>query len=1331
MLKNFVKLFSGDPTKKTVEQFSGLVVQVNALEAEYEALSDDALRAKTDEFKARMVKAIDGVLDEKDRQKFEQDALDEIMPEAFTAVREASKRTIGLRHYDVQTIGGAALHSGQIAEMRTGEGKTLVSTMPVYLNTLTGRGVHLITVNDYLARRDARWMAPIFNALGVSVGVLQMAAATENGKKAFMVDFERESPHEDQHHLRLVERVEAYSADVTYGTNSEFGFDYLRDNMAMRMSDRVQRGHYYAIVDEVDNVLIDEARTPLIISGPASGDLEWYGKMSQVVKQLRTEDYEVNEKDRNVSLTEVGISHVESILGTTLLDPDRPEDLTPEQARLTGYLEQSLRAQFLFIRNKEYLVQGGKIVIVDEFTGRQMPGRRWSDGLHQAVEAKEGVKVEPENVTYATITLQNYFRMYQKLAGMTGTALTEAEEFNKIYKLEVAPVPPNLEYQSYGKGAALTEIKTKDDEGYAYAYFARAGETAPLFYRRKDYPDVIYRTVEAKLRAIATEIVRYNALGKPMLVGTTSVESSDQLSSRLKAEPVRRLLQVTLIRNAFIKATDREEDGRLIPELAPFNEPLEKITPDAMRKFIQPFGVTNINPEEPTNLKTLLELLFLPESAGERLKAIIQGGVSHLVLNARKHTEESQIIAGAGAFGAVTIATNMAGRGVDIKLGGEVAEEVISAANRVLRKAGYADPFDMTLEERRQALLKVDPVNFGIYDAEVKLFLQYFEDMERVKELGGLHVIGSERHEARRIDNQLRGRAARQGDPGSSRFYLSLQDDLMRLFGGEQVSGLMERLKVDDSLPLEVRLVSNIIESSQTRVEGANFDVRKHLLEYDDVLNKQRSQIYGQRDLIFMKEDLSEDIAEMLQNEVTKRVGIGLADEEGPWKLIAWLEQVQPPFDAAAGIFPSYGFKLILGEIKKDDVQRSMLNIISRAIEAEEAHTLRAIESLVEKTRESFEAQTAERDDALDAYFQGLRDFEDAERPRPQKILEEVNTLVHLQLRFNNDINRMLVDDPESAKEDVQELVSQQMVLLNATRLIGAIQNRVGEQLPWPNPLPADEDELEGVILQTAREGLVRKRERLNKEIERDMTILLQHDSIDTDESKLRLLLTLSQGARASFDQRTHKQVKQIYMRYSYIFLAAQLLDGREALDIDEEVMAHLEFAEETLRTTWGQSEFARLSQNAAKFADFGPAARIAFGEERLNETAATIGEPDRALLIDSIGKYVLNEVHRQLLLSAFSELWVEYLTKVEALRISIGLEAYAQRDPLVQYKGRASEMFQELLVDVRGLVIGRAFAARPRRVEINPIDTSESGVIAPSETAVNIAGNKKKRKRH
>ncbi|MDO8754929.1 MAG: hypothetical protein Q7J80_13615, partial [Anaerolineales bacterium] len=1163
---------------------------------------------------------------------------------------------------------------------------------------------------------------------------------------AFIVDFEKESPHEDQRHLRLVERVEAYAADVTYGTNSEFGFDYLRDNMAMRLENRVQRGHYYAIVDEVDNVLIDEARTPLIISGPSSGELEYYGIMGNIVKQLKPEDYEVSEKDRNVSLTEVGISHVEALLGQPLLDPDRPEDLTPEQARLTGFLEQSLRAQYLFHRNKDYLVLGGKVVIVDEFTGRQMPGRRWSDGLHQAVEAKEGVKVEPENVTYATITLQNYFRMYQKLAGMTGTALTEAEEFNKIYKLEVAPVPPNLEYQSYGKDAALTEIKTKDEDGYTYSYFARAGESEPIFYRRKDYPDVIFRTVESKLRAIVTEIIRFHALGRPMLVGTTSVESSDRLSNRLKAEPVRRLMQLTLVRDAYLRANNLEEDGRLITELVPFNEPIEKINADALRKFIQPHGVANISLDDAENLKTLLNLLRLPEEAKERLKSLLQGGVAHQVLNARKHTEESQIIAGAGAFGAVTIATNMAGRGVDIKLGGEIAEEVISAVHRVLRKAGYEDPFDMTLEERRQALLKADPSQFGIYDAEVKLFLQYFDEMESVKELGGLHVIGSERHEARRIDNQLRGRSARQGDPGSSRFYLSLQDDLMRMFGGEQVSGMMERLKVDDSLPLEVRLVSNIIESSQTRVEGANFDVRKHLLEYDDVLNKQRSQIYSQRDRIFVKEDLSDDIADMLQNEVAKRVELGFADEEGPWKLIAWLEQVQPPFEAQDGLFPSYGFKLILDEIsaqaavlggadalsEKQELAPALQRIISRAIQAEGDHNLRAIESLIEKTREAFEAQANERDDTLDTYFEGLRDREDS--PRPQKIVEEITGLVHLPLKLNNEMMRALGDDPESVKEDIQDLVAQQLTALNATRLIGAIQNRVGEQLPWPNPLPAEWDDLADVILQTAREGLTRKLERLNTQIERDMDILLQRESGETDAGKLRLLLTLSQGARSSFDQKTHKQVRQLFMRFSYIFLAAQLLDGREAQDVVEDIMNHLETAEETLRATWGQSEYARLSQNAARLADFGPAARIAFGESRLNETVAAIGESERAVLAGSIGKYVLNEIHRELLLSAFSELWVEYLTKVEALRVSIGLEAYAQRDPLVQYKSRASEMFQQLLEDVRGLVIGRAFAVSRRRVEIVPIETSESDVLAPSATQALIGGmpsGKKKRKRH
>ncbi len=467
MLQKFVKTVGGNPHRRQLEQLSEEIEQINELEPELEKLSDEALRARTDEFRAKLRDAVQNVEDAEARHQAEQDALEDILPEAFALVREASKRTIGLRHYDVQLIGGIVLHRGEIAEMKTGEGKTLVATLPLYLNALSGNGTHLVTVNDYLARRDARWMAPIFQMLGLSVGVLQMAAVTENGKKAFLVDFEKESPHEDQQHLRMVDRVEAYAADVTYGTNSEFGFDYLRDNMTMRLADRVQRGHYYAIVDEVDNVLIDEARTPLIISGPAQGDLEWYGRMSQFVKQLRPEDYEVNEKDRTVNLTEVGMGHVETLLGQPLMDPDRPEDLTPEQARLTGYLEQALRAQLLFKRNKDYLVQGGKVIIVDEFTGRLMPGRRWSDGLHQAVEAKEGVRVEPENVTYATITLQNYFRMYKKLAGMTGTALTEAEEFSKIYKLEVTPIPTNLEYQAFGDKAPLVEIKAKDEDNYS------------------------------------------------------------------------------------------------------------------------------------------------------------------------------------------------------------------------------------------------------------------------------------------------------------------------------------------------------------------------------------------------------------------------------------------------------------------------------------------------------------------------------------------------------------------------------------------------------------------------------------------------------------------------------------------------------------------------------------------------------------------------------------------------------------------------------------------------------------------------------------------------
>ena len=1345
MLQRFVKTVGGNPHKRQLEQLSVEAEDTNELEPEFEKLSDEALRAKTDEFRVRIASAIEGVTEEKARFEAEQDILEDILPEAFAAVREASKRTIGLRHYDVQMIGGIVLHRGQIAEMKTGEGKTLVATLPLYLNALTGRGTHLVTVNDYLARRDARWMAPIYQMLGLSVGVLQMAAATENGKKAFLVDFSRESPHEDQQHLRLVDRVEAYAADITYGTNSEFGFDYLRDNMTMRLEDRVQRGHYYAIVDEVDNVLIDEARTPLIISGPAQGDLEWYGRMSQIVKQLKPEDYEVNEKDRTVNLTEVGIGRVEALLGQPLLDPDRPEDVTPEQARLTGYLEQAMRAQYLFHRNKDYLVQGGKVVIVDEFTGRLMPGRRWSDGLHQAVEAKESVRVEPENVTYATITLQNYFRMYKKLAGMTGTALTEAEEFSKIYKLEVMPIPTNLEYQAFGEKAPLVEVKAKDEENYQYSYYARRNDgNEPVFYRRKDYPDAIYRTVEAKLRSIVAEIVRYNALGRPMLVGTTSVESSERLSNRLRAEPIRRLMHVELVRHAFLKANKREEDGRLIPELQPFNEPLETITPDALRKFAANFGMTSISLDDPANFATLLEILRLPPESGDRLKGILQAGVPHQVLNARKHTEESQIIAGAGAFGAVTIATNMAGRGVDIKLGGELAEEVISAVNRVLRRAGYADPFDMPLEERRQALMKVDPEQYGLYEGEVRLFLQYFEDMERVKELGGLHVIGSERHEARRIDNQLRGRAARQGDPGSSRFYLSLEDDLMRLFGGDQVSGLMQRLKVDDTLPLEARMVSGIIENSQHRVEGANFDVRKHLLEYDDVLNQQREQIYSQRDRVFTKQDLTEDVADLLDAEVESRVQAGLADEEGPWKLIAWLEGVQPPFDSQGRLFPSFGLSLVLEELRKSsDLRSGLLDIVNRAIETEQTHAERAIAALIDRTEEGLKGQIDERTDAIDAFFETQRDSE--EPLRGQKAAEEIGALIRLPLRLTGEQYRQLADDPDYFKKWLADYVEQQIVALNVSRIVGAIEHRLGEPL-GEKIEAANWDDAADKVLAASRELMRRQRERLTAQVQRDIDVLLERESGEDDTSRIRLLLSLAQGARTLFDQRTHRQVRQVFNRFNYVYLAAHLLEDRTAEDVTDAVMEHLEAAEAALQTAWGQGEYARISQNATRLADFGPAAQVlaepssdgASEEDWRNRPVSGLGEEEKERLIQALGSYILNEVKRQLLLSAITELWVDYLTKVEALRVSIGLEAYAQRDPLVQYKGQASELFHQLLDDVRAAVIGRVFAYQPRRIEVTPteVPSAPAEVVAapagaPSQAAPASAGGKKKRKRH
>jgi len=689
--KFLTKVF-GSSNQRYLKTVQSTVDRINELEASVKSLSDEDLRGRTQVFKQRVQDAIANISDKEERKRREQEILDELLPEAFATVREASVRTTGMRHFDVQLIGGLVLHKGKIAEMRTGEGKTLVATLPAYLNALTGRGVHIVTVNDYLASRDAEWMGQIHRFLGLEVGCIQND----------MDDFERQT---------------AYAADITYGTNNEFGFDYLRDNMKFDLTTCVQRDYYYAIVDEVDSILIDEARTPLIISGPSDEATDKYYKADAIIPQLKrgeetpdgkkTGEYIVDEKAHTAVLTEDGVDKAEKLLGVgNLYDPSNME--------LLHCVEQALKAHTLYKLDHQYVVQDGEVIIVDDFTGRLMKGRRWSDGLHQAVEAKEGVRIEKENQTLATITLQNYFRLYQKLSGMTGTAETEAAEFHSTYKLDVVAIPTNM----------------------------------PMV--RKDAPDVIYRTLPEKWDAVVEEIKECHEKGQPVLVGTVSVENSELIARRLVRE-----------------------------------------------------------------------------------------SVPHNVLNAKYHEREAEIVAQAGRKGAVTIATNMAGRGTDILLGGNpdfMAREFL--------KADEIDPDEATDDQWSTAYSRAERI--------------VEEEHNEVVERGGLHILGTERHESRRIDNQLRGRAGRQGDPGSSRFFLSLEDDLMRIFAGDKVKALMQRLGMEKGVAIESRMVSKRIESAQKSVEGRNFESRKHLLEYDDVMNRQRETIYGLRRQLMEQPDQRE-----------------------------------------------------------------------------------------------------------------------------------------------------------------------------------------------------------------------------------------------------------------------------------------------------------------------------------------------------------------------------------------------------------------------------------------------------------------------------------------
>ena len=1341
MFKKLSKALFGDPVQKQIEEYAEVAEQINELESAYEALSDKELRAKTDEFKARLA---------------EGETLDDLLVEAFATVREAAKRTIGLRHYDIQLIGGQSLHHGNIIEMRTGEGKTLVGTLPLYLNALEEKGCHLVTVNDFLARTQARTMAQVFNFLGMSVGVLQMASRTENGRKGFLVDLSKTSSQEDQHQLVLVNRKQCYEADITYGTNAEYGFDYLRDNMTMSLKSRVQRGHHFAIIDEVDNVLIDEARTPLIISGRSMQSMDYYTEMANIAKSLNPEDYEINEKDGTVTLTEIGEAHVEEMLGRSLGDPERPEDITPEQAQLLGYLEQALKAQFLQRRNKDYLVQGGKVIIVDEFTGRLMPGRRWSGGLHQAVEAKEGVQIEPESVTYATITLQNFFRMYDKLCGMTGTAVTEEEEFDNIYKLGVLPLPSNLEYEVTKTDSELEPVEARDEENYKYTYYRIKDdpEGKAVFFKRKDYPDVVFSTAEAKQRAIVREIIALHAVGRPILVGTASVEHSDLLSTLLRADNLRTLCQIWVIRQAWMQKNGLEMIDRVVEELEPFNRSLKEIQTRELREMSRTFDIPN-NPAHENNLPLLRRELGLSEEYDQRLVEIIQAGVPNQVLNARRHDQEGLIIARAGAFGAVTIATNMAGRGVDIKLGGEIPENIHADIVRLLRKRGVETVYEMTHDEMREALQKVDPADYDIYAESAEFFLTSMEGDERVRELGGLHVIGSERHEARRIDNQLRGRAARQGDPGSSRFFLSLEDDLMRIFGGQQAETLLTRLRMDDNIPIEIGMIGRLVEQSQQRVEGANFDMRKHLLEYDDVLNDQRVRIYEQRDRVFTKKELTDDVLAMLETEMGNRVSRALADEEGPWRLLSFLTQIQPTLSYEDTVYPSFSLRLLIDRLNKalatngdqfSALKAELLNIAKETLQAETEHQEAALSKLMDETISRYDFQLEERIEALDTFIENLGGREDIDTVPAGQLLGELEELLRMKINLSNNQTQKLKTEADDVAELIQEQVESYLQSVSLRRLTGALSRRIGEDIE----LSAEEmegksfAEILDLLKIRALESYAQRKERLlgeNGAIARDIDQVYSKntDNSFTDRALINYLTAMKTGQRTAFDKNSHRRVNQAYTRMQYAYLSAKMVAGIPEDELSQRIIAHLSDGFTIQERIWGAVEWNNFTQAQATITQFDPPRREAlkehFGENWWQEhqelKSTEFNEEDAEAVKALLGHYLLNEIYRHLLLQAITDEWVEYLTKMEALRVQVRMESYGQRNPLLVYKSQAFDLFQTLLSDIRMRVITNMFTTRPRREQVASVERQTTIPAAQPASGNNEKKSSSGRRRH
>ncbi len=1214
MFKKIVSSIVGDPNKKIINNLRPTVSAVGEFESQLKQLPDEAFRERTAILKDRVAAGAD---------------LDDVLPEAYALVREASRRAIGLRHYDVQIMGGVLLHQGEVVEMRTGEGKTLVATLPLYLNALTGKGVHLVTVNEYLARRDGGWMGKIFHLLGMSVGVI--------GPLQFSALFDPEYVNpgaelEDERlvHWRPSTRRQAYEADITYGISSEFGFDYLRDNMAVRQDQLVQRDLHYAIIDEVDNILIDEARTPLIISGPAARSGKDYVRFAEYVRRLRpnTADeeeepnghYDIDEKSRSISLTEMGIAEVEKRIEE--IDQEAGDNLyDPRFYHLTYYLDNALRAQYLFKRDVDYVVQGDEVIIVDDFTGRLMPGRRYSDGLHEAIEAKEGVNVKRETVTVATITLQNYFRLYDKLAGMTGTALTDAEEFDKIYELGVTPLPTNVEY-IIDTGQMGLETRREKVDGAEAIVYVKPQTGDPVYYKRVDFADQVYGTLNAKDQAILNEIKTVHLSGRPVLVGTTSVEHSEMISNFLRRE-----------------------------------------------------------------------------------------GIAHNVLNAKIHQSEALVVAQAGRKGAVTISTNMAGRGTDILLGGNaegLAAEALEnemfdrpmlvqlafklltegeeAARESARKSSKMteDLVDALVETRDRfaaAMEEIDQIQivghlaralqepYGIdYNdllevlrrvrggqlAEARVFVesldkdvalvddimrrwselvryqniqaderqvaqfladQSFEthynaraaliravlgdrldeanklvatipglaphhiariqelreqakrDKEEIWRMGGLHVVGSERHESRRIDNQLRGRAARQGDPGSSRFFLSLEDDLMRRFGGERLKGFMSRTNIPEDMPIESGLLDRIIESSQERIEGYNFDMRKNVVEYDDVMNKQRQAIYNERREILMGEDVDLD------------------------------EKVDAAFDQAIEeLIDHYvndytGF--IRGEVERvvEDFTTDATNTVNVAA------VLRRVGSLLPLMSEI--------------------DRDELERLSPERLTQKLVSLAHEQER-------------------------------QGTNLLQLLQ-AMGRFLPLVPPVP------NLGALATHKGGQVQTRERMRVEYLPQVESLFNEFLADYADK----------ADRDAIWSEAEAEINKAFSHFS--------LDGLSIKNNTERQANFREGVDGVLRDLLLQS----LS---------------ALDAEQLAEALESYIDKQQKKWRQFIGEEEYRNYEQLLLLQAIDREWRDYLTAMDDLRREIGLQAFGQRDPKIEYKKRSFEMFADMRKNIDRDIADRFF---------------------------------------